>query len=95
MVSVEAVSAGASPPEGTDTSPATPTAATADFITPDPAECTATPRTLDALQALAAMPDVAAADALLTEMLTPGLDIPEGQPADAATAEAIRATFAR
>ena len=93
MVSVDAASAGASPVPGTDTSPSTPAAAAADFITPDPAECTVTPRTLDALQALAATPDVAAADALLTAILIPGLDIPEGQPADAATAEAIRATF--
>jgi hypothetical protein len=78
-------------PPSTVTAGQTPTAA--NFVTPDPAECSATPRTLDALRALAATPDVAAADALLTAILTPGLDIPEGQPADAATAEAIRATF--
>ncbi|MBA2597303.1 MAG: hypothetical protein H0V00_11845 [Chloroflexia bacterium] len=77
----------ASPPAGIGTpSPA-------DFLIPDPSECTITPRGLDAIQALAATPDVAASDVLLSAMVTPGLDIPAGQPVDAATAEAIRVTY--
>ena len=95
IVSVDAASAGASPPPGTDTSPAPagPTAAAADFITPDPAECTIAPRTADTLAALVAAPDEAAADALAAARIDETLTVPDGAPADAATTAAVVATY--
>lgn len=64
-----------------------------DFVTPDPAECTVAPRALSALQAITATPDRAASDALRAAVAVPGLEAPAGQPADAATADAVRATY--
>jgi hypothetical protein len=91
MVSPTPTAASPSPPTGTGTGQETPPAA--DFISPDLAECTMAPRDLAALQAIAAVPDQAASDALLAAMAIPGLDAPAGQPADAATAEAVEATY--
>jgi hypothetical protein len=91
QIAVVDATAGIPPETGPETGQTTP--AGGDFITPDSAECTATPRTLDALQALVATPEQAATDALLAAMAIPGVDVPAGQPADAATVEAIRATY--
>jgi hypothetical protein len=78
-------------PPAPGTEPGVPPAG--ELITPDPAECTVAPRTLDDLRAIAATPDQAATDALLAAVAIPGLDLPAGQPADAATVEAIEATY--
>lgn len=64
-----------------------------EFITPDPMECAVAPRALADLQAIAGAPDQAAADALLDAMAIPGLDMPAGAPADAATRDAVWATY--
>jgi hypothetical protein len=78
-------------PQGTETAPATPMAM--DFVTPDPAECTVTPRTPESLAAIAATPDQAAIDALAAARIDPALTIPEGPPADAATTDAVGQTY--
>jgi hypothetical protein len=67
--------------------------AATDFITADPAECTTTPRTVEEVAALAAAPDQASAQALAAAVATPGLDLPAGPAADAATVAAVVATF--
>jgi Tol biopolymer transport system component len=90
---VPPIDVGASPAAGTETSQVTPAAAGADFTTPDPAECTTTPRSADALAALLAVPDQAATDALSSAALVPGLDVPTGAPADAATTDAVVDTY--
>jgi hypothetical protein len=64
-----------------------------DFMTPDPAACTVTPRTAEEITGLAASPDQAATDTLATASLDPSLSIPEGAPADAATIEAVTETY--
>jgi Mg-chelatase subunit ChlD len=87
----------AGPPPPEPDRPATPalpgTALAGDFVTPDPAECTTTPRTAEELATLAASPDQAAVDALATASLDPALSIPEGTPADAATVAAVTETY--
>jgi hypothetical protein len=76
---------------GIDTGAQTPTVA--DFITPDPAECTVTPRTADELAALSAAPDQAAIDALAAAWNDAILTVPDGLPADAATTAAVVETY--
>jgi hypothetical protein len=82
---------GTTPAAGTG--PGQTTAANGEFITPDPAECTITPRTADELTALATSPNQAAADTLATAGLDPSLSIPEGAPADAAIVATVTETY--
>jgi hypothetical protein len=90
------------PPEGARAAPpatspeteaAAPAPAAPDFITADPAACTVTPRTPEEMAALAASPNQAGAQSLQTAVATPGLALPAGPPADAATVAAVVDTF--
>jgi hypothetical protein len=56
---------------------------TADFITPDPAECQIVPRSIDSIVAALATPAETPTPA------TPGSDATTGEPADSATVEAV------
>jgi hypothetical protein len=94
------VTPGITPEPGTPTTPViapptdTGTTTTSDsLITPDPAECTATPRTAEALAALSTSPDQAALDALAATILRPGLEVPAGTPAEEATTAAVTETY--
>jgi hypothetical protein len=78
-------------PTPTGAGPATPLST--DLITPDPAECTVTPRTSDAIAGLVGVPDQAATDALVSARSAPGLDVPNGVPADEPTTAAVGATY--
>ena len=78
---------GSSPGTGNGNTPAT------DFITPDPTECTTTPRSAEEFAVVVAESDPGAADSLTVAMVTPGLEIPAGQPADEVTTAAIVATY--
>jgi hypothetical protein len=91
-----------SSPTPTDTTPATATTGpgtgdetppATDFITPDPAECTVTPRTVESLAAVVTTPDPAAVDALAAARIDATLTVPEGAPADAATTAAVVASY--
>jgi len=62
-------------------------------MTPDPAECTLTPRTTEELAALAASPDQTATDALAAARIDATLTVPEGALADAATTAAVLQTY--
>jgi hypothetical protein len=61
------------------------------LITPDPSECTVAPRTAAELDAILASP--ANGEALAEAVSQPGLQLPEGQPADAATTASVEATY--
>jgi Mg-chelatase subunit ChlD len=78
-------------PTPTGVGPTTPPST--DFMTPDPEECTLTPRTAEELAALAATPDQAATDALAAARIDAALTVPEGAPADAATMAAVLQTY--
>lgn len=76
--------------------PETPTPATPamdNFIIPDPAECTTSPRSVESITALASTPDQAAVDALRAAAQAPELTIPAGTPADEATTAAVATTI--
>ena len=80
-------------PAGTETGAVQDTPLTTDFVTPDPAECTTTPRSAEELNALLAAPAESDADALDAAMVTPGLDVPASQPADEATTAAVTTLY--
>ena len=82
---------GVTPVTGPD--PGAQTPFSADFVTPDPAECTITPRTADELVVLAETPDQAAVDALEAAWFDPPLTVPDGAPADAAKTTAVVETY--
>ncbi|MBA2445847.1 MAG: PD40 domain-containing protein [Nocardioidaceae bacterium] len=79
------------PPTGPGLTQATPTPDA--FITPDPAECTITPRAAEALSSLTASPDPAVIGAFAVASAAPGLDIPAGIPADEAIMRVIEDTY--
>ncbi len=66
-----------------------------DFITPDPIECTVEPRSSESIAALASTPEpgTPAVYPPSIALATPGLQVPEGEPADEATVEAVTATL--
>jgi hypothetical protein len=78
-------------PTPTGVGPTTPPST--DFMTPDPAECTLTPRTAEELAALAATPDQTATDALAAARIDAALTVPEGALADATTTAAALQTY--
>lgn len=66
-----------------------------DFITPDPTECTVEPRSTESIAALANTPEPStpAVYPPSIALATPGLQVPEGEPADEATVEAVTRTL--
>ena len=66
------------------------------FLSPDPAECAVTPRTAESFPPLVSDAEVtadAAMVALIEATTVPGLDIPEGAPADPMTTAAVVDTY--
>src|SRR5690606_16748616 len=70
------------------------TPATGEFVTPDPAECTVEPRSMESLLAISATPGVGTPPVRMqTDPANPTLNIPNGEPADSATVETVTDTI--
>lgn len=65
------------------------------WVTPDPSECTVEPRSMESILAISATNDEGTplAEPPAPAIATPGLQLPEGEPADQETVEAVTATI--
>lgn len=70
------------------------TPAAGELVTPDPAECTVEPRSMESLLAISATPGVGTPPVRMqADPANPALNIPAGEPADSATVERVTDTI--